>query len=41
MEKICVTKDYIEMLIGLLKADGIDSKKIVSDKLEKLIGGSK
>ena len=38
MAKICVTKEYIEMLIGLLETDGKDSKKIVKDKLKNLIG---
>lgn len=37
MTKICVTKEYIEMLIGLLKTDGVDSKKVVTEKLENLL----
>lgn len=37
MKKICVTKEYIKMLIGLLKTDGIDSKKVVKEKLENLL----
>ena len=38
MNKICVTEEYIKMLIGLLETDGKDSKKIVKKKLENLIG---
>ena len=34
---ICVTKEYILMLINLLKQDGQDTKKIVKSKLEGLI----
>ena len=41
MKKICVTEEYIKMLISLLKTDGKDSKNIVTNKLEKLIGGKK
>ena len=34
---VTITKEYIQMLIGLLQTDGKDTKQIVIRKLEVLI----
>ena len=41
MDTVILTKDYIKMLIALLRTDGNNSKDIVAEKLENLIGGNK
>ena len=36
---ITLTKEYIQMLIGLLESDGNNTKNIVKEKLQNLIKG--